>query len=275
MNDWKVYCYTGENNKKYVGITCNSLYFRAGKNGIKYVNDGFAFGKAIEKYGFNYFTSEILENGLTFEEAKEKEKYYIQLYDTYKNGYNETYGGEGAITTNRQLVYDLWCAGNNMQKIHEITGYGETAIRNALNAFGTIAEERIQRSSGEYLQKSISQYDLNGKYIATYKSLSDAERATGVPHSNITHCLQGERQSAGGFQWSTEQLETIAPRGVKRGFHKELYQYTLDNQLVKVYPSVAEASRQTGYQKEYLAKKASARAKAYGFIWSYSSIQHS
>ena len=31
MNEWKVYCYTGKNGKKYIGITSFNLAQRAGK----------------------------------------------------------------------------------------------------------------------------------------------------------------------------------------------------------------------------------------------------
>lgn len=95
MDTWKVYCYTGENNKKYVGITARTLYDRAGKNGINYIKDNYKFGNAIQKYGFNFFTVEILEDNLSFDQACEKEKYYIDLYDSFKNGYNSTLGGDG------------------------------------------------------------------------------------------------------------------------------------------------------------------------------------
>ena len=139
MKDWKVCCYTGRNNKQYIGITSNSLETRAGKNGIHYVKDGYSFGKAIQKYGFDFFTGAVLEDGLTLEEAALREQYYIKLYDTYNNGYNETYGGEGTISTDRPKVYKLWEEGYNLNEIHELTNYGYTAIRNALESFGVTA----------------------------------------------------------------------------------------------------------------------------------------
>jgi len=49
--------------------------------------------KAIIKYGIENFNFEVLEECLP-EELSDKEKYYIEKYDTYKNGYNMTAGGE-------------------------------------------------------------------------------------------------------------------------------------------------------------------------------------
>ena len=49
--------------------------------------------KAMQKYGIENFTFEILEE-CTELELSEKEKYYVALYDTYHHGYNMTTGGE-------------------------------------------------------------------------------------------------------------------------------------------------------------------------------------
>ena len=49
--------------------------------------------KAILKYGIDNFNFEILEE-CSIEELSEKEKFYIDKYDTFHNGYNMTAGGE-------------------------------------------------------------------------------------------------------------------------------------------------------------------------------------
>lgn len=49
--------------------------------------------QAFIKYGVENFSFEILEECLP-EELSEKEKFYINKYNTYKNGYNMTAGGE-------------------------------------------------------------------------------------------------------------------------------------------------------------------------------------
>lgn len=49
--------------------------------------------KAFQKYGLENFEFEILEE-CNPKDLSEKEKYYIEKYNTYKNGYNSTSGGE-------------------------------------------------------------------------------------------------------------------------------------------------------------------------------------
>ena len=269
MNNWKVYCYTSPSGKKYVGITGRSLEDRAGKNGRCYIQDNFAFGKAIQKYGWENFTREILEDDLSEKDAKFLESYYINFFDSYKNGYNETYGGDGSQKADYDLIIKLWNEGKSIQEIREQTGYGKKALKAAFDAAEIPGIDRIKRQAGKYHITKIYQYNLEGEYLKEYNSISEAENNTKISHSNIVACLKGRRNTAGNYRWSYEKVNNLGPLIKKQGFHKELYQYSLDGKLINKYSSVAEASRQTGYGKEYLAKKAKEKGKAYGFIWTY------
>lgn len=94
MKTWTVYQHIFPNCRSYIGITSKqNPYDRFGKNGREY---GYYVGRAIKKYGWENVKHIILETGLTQKEANEREKYYIQLYNTQApNGYNITSGGEG------------------------------------------------------------------------------------------------------------------------------------------------------------------------------------
>lgn len=270
MNNYKVYCYTGENGKKYIGLTGCSLYERAGKDGYNYTREkNSKFGNAIKKYGFNFFTPEILRDGLILKEACKLEREYIKKYDTVRNGYNTTWGGEGCQKCDYDLIVNLWYEGNGIKEIKELTGYGRKGIEAALNAAGIAGIDRIKRQAGQYHIKSVYQYDLEGNFVQSYDSLSEAGRAVGVPHANIIKCLQGSRQTAGGFQWSEIYKEKMIPYKRNQGFHRILYQYTKDGKFIKEWESVAEAARQLSFGKEYLAKKAKEKGMAYGYLWSY------
>lgn len=51
--------------------------------------------RSIEKYGFGAFeVNKQLDVALTPEELNEKEIYYIEKFDCFKHGYNQTYGGD-------------------------------------------------------------------------------------------------------------------------------------------------------------------------------------
>lgn len=49
--------------------------------------------------------------------------------------------------------------------------------------------------------KPVSQYTKDGEFIATYPSIMEAERQTGICNGNISACCNGRYKSAGGFIW--------------------------------------------------------------------------
>ena len=94
-NNYIVYVHVNKiNEKKYVGITSRTLEERCKKEGYGYKKQP-KFYNAIKKYGWENFEHIILETNLSWEEANNKEKEYIKKYDSYKNGYNCSYGGDG------------------------------------------------------------------------------------------------------------------------------------------------------------------------------------
>lgn len=51
--------------------------------------------RSIKKFGFDAFeVIEVFDTANTFEELNKKESYYISLFDSYKNGYNQSFGGD-------------------------------------------------------------------------------------------------------------------------------------------------------------------------------------
>lgn len=90
------------NNKKYVGkssdIEKRWKYHKNNYNCSKEWNK--TLYKAFRKYGIQNFSFKIIE---LLEEnynkiCNEREKYWIQHFNSYQNGYNETIGGDGGIT---------------------------------------------------------------------------------------------------------------------------------------------------------------------------------
>lgn len=95
----RVYIYKITNNmnqKIYIGQTNNVT--RRWQN-HKCGNDpDMVIARAIKKYGVQNFSFEILEEGLTKEEANEREKFYIkELKSLVPNGYNVSEGGQISI----------------------------------------------------------------------------------------------------------------------------------------------------------------------------------
>ena len=97
MRTYCVYLHTNKiNGKKYFGITCLKPEKRW-NSGKGYSIKQPRFHNAIQKYGWNNFTHEILFEGLTKDQAMELEIKLIKEHNTTNVafGYNNTIGGEG------------------------------------------------------------------------------------------------------------------------------------------------------------------------------------
>lgn len=93
----KIYLITNSvNDKVYVGQTIQSLkkrfnghccYSKADKSANMYIK------RAIHKYGRDKFTIHLIEE-CPIELLNDREKYWISFYNSYKEGYNLTLGGQ-------------------------------------------------------------------------------------------------------------------------------------------------------------------------------------
>lgn len=91
-NVYCIYKHTSPSGKCYIGQTKNYKR-RCLKHNLP--NDCTSFYRSIQKYGWENFKHEILEENLTLEEANDKEVFYIEFYNSLSpNGYNLKVGGE-------------------------------------------------------------------------------------------------------------------------------------------------------------------------------------
>lgn len=65
----------------------------------------------------------------------------------------------------------------------------------------------LERIKNNQKVKSISQYRLDNSYVNSYKSINEAERATGIKHYNIISVCKGNRKTAGGYIWKYNEKE--------------------------------------------------------------------
>ena len=108
MTNNVIYAYKKKSNNKivYVGQTTN-LKVRH-KTHIQYdpyrptvAEYNYPLSRGIRKYGPQEYELVILEENLPKEQLNNREKYWIQYYDTYFNGYNQSTGG----TYPTQLIF--------------------------------------------------------------------------------------------------------------------------------------------------------------------------
>jgi group I intron endonuclease len=121
-NRGKIYCYhcisTG---KKYIGQTIQEEIRKQ-----RHLTDSkrlyCKFYNAVKKYGWDNFIYGIIDE-CDIEHLDEKEIYFIDFYDTYRNGYNMTLGGQGC--KKYDLVFETFSEyykfykENNLEKIKD------------------------------------------------------------------------------------------------------------------------------------------------------------
>ena len=139
------------NDKVYIGQTTISARerFRQHMKPSNY-KKRYKFYKAIQEYGNENFYYEILEDHIPLNELNEKEIYYISLYDSYKNGYNSTPGGDG-----RQI-----------NKIDDINHIKKRLSEGENGTDKTLREHKPHIDDDILIELHSNGYDFN--YIAEY-----------------------------------------------------------------------------------------------------------
>ena len=85
------------NGKVYIGFDSNWPN-RQTDHKHNYKTKRFKFYNAIKKYGWDNFEWEIIYQSKDGEYClNHMESYFIEQYDSFKNGYNSTIGGEGTL----------------------------------------------------------------------------------------------------------------------------------------------------------------------------------
>ena len=90
-----IYKITAPNGKSYIGQTVRSFEKRVAEHKSPTSRCLF-IARAISKYGPDNMSYEIIENDIpSLEQLNIRERYWIEYYETFKNGYNLTSGGDG------------------------------------------------------------------------------------------------------------------------------------------------------------------------------------
>lgn len=152
-------------------------------------NYDFPLYLAMRKYGKNNFYIEEIEevdNSL----LNEREKYWIRELDSYKNGYNATYGGQEGYCIHsieeKKLWYDLYKSGLTITEIGKKLKCSTNSIRRELEQkedFNQIKREHYSISSKKVKRKKkinpICQYDLKGDLIKEYLGIFEIKEKLG------------------------------------------------------------------------------------------------
>ena len=234
------------------------------------------------------FTFEIIEL-CQKEFLNEKEKYWVNYYDSLENGYNMTLGGNAFVPPkNRRPVqqYDLKgnyiCSYTSVKEAKEKTGIShiDACCRGERKTSGGFQwiyvnssniENSIKTNLIAHSERAVIQYDLQGNKIENFKSIAAAAKSTGIAYTSILKVCQKKGHTAGGFRWSYFE-EPLEIRKIISGTKKKILQISKDtNEIIQIFNSLTEAAKSLGNKSAgCIGEVCSGKRKsAYGYIWKY------
>ena len=134
------------------------------------------------------------------------------------------------------------------------------------------------KERGYVRDRIISQYNLDGEYIATYPSIQKASEITGVNKSTICNNAKNIWGSTGGFYWRNgEQKQKLDFEEINRlkknheelnRQNKKVVKYDMTGNLLAIYSSIKKAAEENKIQQSTMSFYLKGKKAAYkGYIW--------
>ena len=191
------------NNKLYIGKTSRTIQIRFHEH-VKDSKKSYTnrpLYDAMNKYGAEHFHINIIDTCYTNEEASEKEIYWIEYYDSYRNGYNATLGGEGVttLTLNDEEVVKKYKELKSKRAVGRYFQVDEKTIRTILNKY---------KINFNYKKQIVMMKD--DKIIKVFNGRKDANRYLNINEraTGISKALSHVQKTAYGYKW--KYLEDVA-----------------------------------------------------------------
>jgi group I intron endonuclease len=274
------------NGKIYIGQhSTNNL-----KDGYK--GSGLLISKAFKKYGKDNFKFEIIKFSDSREYLDQLEKKLIDEHNALDNeiGYNIHQGGLGGSSFKKINQYKL---DGTFIKTWDAIIIASDELNLSCKTIQNCAKG-LKPSCGGYMwkdynefkeckniegfvdnsKKTINQYNLEGKFIKTWNSISEAASTLNLNNSSIGKCcrMEASTHQMGGFIWryldDVKNTSDIPP--IKYKSKKYVEQYTLDGEYLNTFNSVSEASRSINSATTNISKCCNGKRKsARGYVWKY------
>lgn len=196
------------NNKSYIGQTSKNIFDRWKTHIYDSKRDKCKHRllySDINKYGENNFQIIEIEK-CSDKEAFDREIYWINYYNTFYNGYNNTYGGSGKHYIDHEQVCNLYSIYKNCHDVSKILNISIDSVYKILTNYN-INILPSQTINKDKYSKAINMYDLNGNFLKSFYSISDAAKFLNInfniinADSHIRDCANNKRKSAYGYKW--------------------------------------------------------------------------
>lgn len=193
------------NGKRYVGqsIQLEERTQKYHKNDPFNINNGCyntKFYQAIRKYGYNNFEIEILEE-CSISDLDEKEIYWIEFYNTYKEGYNSTMGGQ---STNYDILFSKEAKDKRILTLEQSKSLqGENHPRAKLTN-EKVVDIRQRYKEGETVDQIWQDFKDLYKNKETFKNI-----VMGVTYKSVGNIPQIRHNQTGKLKFSKVEILNI------------------------------------------------------------------
>lgn len=206
------------NGKCYIGKTLNTIeqrwqeHIRESKQARSLNRPLY---KAINKYGIDNFSINIVEeiDNVLQIDINEREKYWIEYYQSFKSGYNATTGGDGKSYLDYNLIYEMYKELGECLKVAKILNIDEGTVSKIVKSCGGKVKYCLKNVNPP---KIIHMYSLNDEYEQTFPSVQKAvewcvkqglcKTVNSGARSNIGNCANGKRKTAYQHKWKYAKI---------------------------------------------------------------------
>ena len=158
-----------------------------------------ALYRAIQKYGLSNFEFKLIEET---DDPNNREIYYIDYYDTYAHGYNETLGGDGKsyICFDEKSVCEFYLSRKSIAAAATKFQCDRETIKKILIKNGVQIIQSCNLSK-DIQAKRVARVDLiTGEVLEVFDRIADANRKYGAA-KHISAVCKNKRKSCCGFGW--------------------------------------------------------------------------
>ena len=202
---------------------------------------------AFKKDGINNFTFEVIETNIPEEQINEKEKYYINLYDSkvHHKGYNIANGGDGGRTWSKLTDLEVEQIIQQLQDINNLNSLTQIGEKYDVSVRTIIAINQGEMWYHSNLSYPLRQYDVTGLTISreqykdiindiqsTSLTLKDIQQKYKLSQDQMTSINQGKYCYNGKHQYY---------KGIYTGtfpIRKDKRTFTDENTFIKIFYDV-------------------------------------
>ena len=212
-----IYVITNDvNGKQYVGKTTDTIEIRYKKHLEEYKRsrcEKRPLYLAMNKYGLEHFSVKQLEE-CELDILNSREQYWIKELNTFHNGYNATYDGDGTQLYDYNLFvqdYDNGMTALEIAKKYQcdlkpirlaLTKAGRDTKKNANDRNTCMAVAQLDKNTEIVIQEFPSTRTA-AIYMQTHNYTKD-KRDGSVSH-HIAEAAMGKRKTAYGFKWKLKE----------------------------------------------------------------------